>query len=110
MLAVPRRTRDCFARAVCSCIPDETLHKAEIRDWQTVSIYFTVRFHLDAQTQRLETRYRKEAPRIETERMDDILLLLIQMHRIQMTMLANIHLATHGLRAGRSVDNEPRSG
>lgn len=45
----------------------------------------------------------KEAMSIETERMDDIPLLLTQMHHMQLAPLLDKHIPTHGHRKGVSV-------
>lgn len=45
----------------------------------------------------------KEALSIETERMDDIPLLLTHMHRMRLAELLDQHMPTHGLRQGLSV-------
>src|SRR5260370_42471098 len=45
----------------------------------------------------------KEALSIETERTDDIPLLLTQMQRMQVAILLDKHFPTHGLRKGLSM-------
>jgi hypothetical protein len=45
----------------------------------------------------------KEALSIETERTDDLPLLLTQMQRMQLATLLDKHFPTHGLRKGLSV-------
>jgi len=45
----------------------------------------------------------KEALNIETERTDDSPLLLTQMQRMQVAILVNKHVPTHGLRKGLSM-------
>ena len=45
----------------------------------------------------------KEALSIETERMDDLPLLLTHMHRMRLAELLDKHIPTHGRRQGLSV-------
>ncbi len=45
----------------------------------------------------------KEAPSIETERIDDIPLLIAHMPRMQLAELLDKHFPTHGNRRGLSV-------
>jgi hypothetical protein len=59
---------------------------------------YSVRFNLDAKTKRWETQGRKEALSMETERTDDIPLLLTHVQRMQVAMLLDKHVPTHGLR------------
>jgi hypothetical protein len=65
--------------------------------------YLTVRFNLDAKTKSWETLSMKEALSMETERTDDIPLLLIPMQRMQLAILLDKHVPTHGLRKGLSM-------
>jgi hypothetical protein len=47
----------------------------------------------------------KEALSIETERMDDIPLLITHMQRMNLAELLDKHIPTHGHRKGLSVEN-----
>lgn len=68
-----------------------------------INIYLTVRLNLDAKTKNWYTQGMKEALSIETERTDDIPLLLTHMQRMQVAALLDKHFPTHGLRKGLSM-------
>jgi len=51
----------------------------------------------------------KEALSIETERMDDIPLLISHMQRMNLSVLLDKHIPTHGHRQGLSVGELRRS-
>jgi transposase len=62
-----------------------------------------VRLNLDAKMKSWYTQSMKEALSIETERTDDIPLLLRHMQRMQVATLLDKHFPTHGLRKGLSM-------
>src|SRR5579871_3060663 len=67
------------------------------------ALKLTVRLNLDAKTKSWYTQGMKEALSIETERTDDIPLLLTHMQRMQVATLLDKHFATHGRRQGLSM-------
>lgn len=66
------------------------------------TIFLTVCFHLDAQTEIWDTWGMKEALSRETERTDARLLVVMQRQQMHMATLLETHVPTHGLRTGRS--------
>jgi transposase len=68
-----------------------------------MALCLTVRLNLDAKTKSWYTQGMKEALSIETERTDDIPLLLTQMQHMQLAILLDKHFPTHGLRKGLSM-------
>ena len=67
------------------------------------TLKLTVRLNLDAKTKSWYTQGMKETLNIETERTDDIPLLLTHMQRMQLASLLDKHFPTHGLRKGLSM-------
>ena len=68
-----------------------------------LELKLTVRLNLDAKTKSWYTQGMKEALSIETERTDDIPLVLMHMQRMQVATLLDKHFPTHGLRKGLSM-------